>query len=227
MIFFNQIHRTPTMTVRQLPWLVLLSILLSPFAHSEVYRWKDSNGVIHFTDKPVSQSQAVKTASRSLTAEEWLQAIQGSWKRTGSTPTQQELALKVLTFFEDIPAEYNFPEKVDETLTISDTNVTLAGNAYSTNQGVGRESTYHAEGRLSLDEGNAGKEGRFVFQRGRNPYMEDFTLLLLLNLLDRQDLKGTEAIQLKLDGDRLSVTITPPRAIGVSRFTIRYQRLKP
>ncbi|WP_345199352.1 DUF4124 domain-containing protein [Kistimonas scapharcae] len=214
------------MTVRQLPWLVLLSVLLSPFAHGEVYRWKDSNGVIHFTDKPVSQSQAVKTTTRSLSAEEWLQAIQGSWKRTGSTPTQQELALKVLTFFEDIPAEYNFPEKVVETLTIADTNVILEGTAYSTNQGVGRESTYHAEGRLSLDEGS-GKEGRFLFQRGRNPYMEDFTLLLLLNLLDRQDMKGTEAIQLQLDGDRMSVTITPPDSVGVSRFTIRYQRLKP
>jgi len=226
MILFSQIHRTPTMTVQQLSWLVLLSVLLSPFAHSEVYRWKDSKGVIHFTDKPVSQSQTVKTSSRSMTAEEWLQAIQGSWKRTGSTPTQQELALKVLTFFEDIPAEYNFPEKVDETLTISDANVTLEGTAYSTNQGVGRESIYHAEGRLSLDEGS-GEEGRFMFHRGRNPYMEDFTLLLLLNLLNRQDLKGTEAIQLQLDGDRLSVTITPPRPIGVSRFTIRYQRLKP
>ena len=81
---------------------MIITVLLVTNVQAEVFRWTDSNGVIHSTDNIAGQAGSVQASPREMDASDWLAAIQGSWRRTSSTPAQLELAFKVLNFFEEI-----------------------------------------------------------------------------------------------------------------------------
>lgn len=43
-----------------MPYLIALILLMSTTVHAEVYKWVDAEGVVHFTDEPVSGAEKVE-----------------------------------------------------------------------------------------------------------------------------------------------------------------------